>query len=407
MKKILPLVLVLVFAYQNGSSVPLLGKNHDIWNDGIYDDLDIDNRFWGNSSRLPKVLNFFPVPVEEECLALDKRRKGVCMNTYECKIQGGKSSGRCALGFGVCCIFMTTCGAEVINNITYFVNPDFPDLTTSMTSCNLTVKLVDEDISQLRLDFIHFNLGQPNRRTGVCEEDIFVMSNGLNTRQNLTLCGINSGQHLYFDVDPYQNQVDISMTLSKKTALRLWEVRIIQIPFTERAPIGCLQYYTGRKGIIQTMNYADNGRHLANQDYNICMRQEEGMCSIAYEPCSENSFKIHPNNGNDLMNSEVEDGSGFGPSGRQLDDECSDKIVVPCDNEDLLMSHDTPMMGYCNLVHCGDSLCAPGEKPCKIQSSALPFIIEIHFGASTRETSPEENLGMCLSYEQPDRKSVV
>lgn len=28
-------------------------------------------------------------------------------------------------------------------------------------------------------------------------------------------------------------------------------------------------------GIIQTMNYAINGRHLANQDYNICVRSEE------------------------------------------------------------------------------------------------------------------------------------
>jgi len=24
------------------------------------------------------------------------------------------------------------------------------------------------------------------------------------------------------------------------------------------------------------MNFADNGRHLADQDYTICMRQEEG-----------------------------------------------------------------------------------------------------------------------------------
>lgn len=50
------------------------------------------------------VLNFFPTPVQEECLSQDKRRRGICMNTYECRIQRGKSNGRCALGFGVCCI---------------------------------------------------------------------------------------------------------------------------------------------------------------------------------------------------------------------------------------------------------------------------------------------------------------
>ena len=43
------------------------------------------------------------------------------------------------------------------------------------------------------------------------------------------------------------------------------------------------------------MNFADNGRHLAEQDYNICIRQEKDMCSIAYEPCHDNAFRIAPN----------------------------------------------------------------------------------------------------------------
>lgn len=50
------------------------------------------------------VLNFFPVPVDDECLSDDGRRSGVCLNVYECRIQGGTSKGECALGFGVCCV---------------------------------------------------------------------------------------------------------------------------------------------------------------------------------------------------------------------------------------------------------------------------------------------------------------
>lgn len=53
--------------------------------------------------------------------------------------------------------------------------------------------------------------------------------------------------------------------------------------------------FLGSTGTVQTLNFADNGRHLANQDYNICIRQEEGFCGIAYEPCHENAFKIAPN----------------------------------------------------------------------------------------------------------------
>lgn len=35
--------------------------------------------------------------------------------------------------------------------------------------------------------------GQPNRRTGVCDSDVFIMSGGVT--QDLKLCGQNSGQH--------------------------------------------------------------------------------------------------------------------------------------------------------------------------------------------------------------------
>lgn len=125
------------------------------------------------------------------------------------------------------------------------------------------------------------------------------------------------------------------------------------------------------------MNFAENGRHLANQDYMICMRQEKGMCSIAYEPCDENSFKIGAGNGGSNngsggaagggsvgsmtgtmgtgapgmtsvmdtmqqimngMNPEMveEFGSGDG-SVESRTDTCSDRIIMPCDSEDIIM----------------------------------------------------------------------
>lgn len=45
----------------------------------------------------------------------------------------------------------------------------------------------------------------------------------------------------------------------------------------------------------QTFNFAENGRHLSNQKYKSCIRQESKMCSITYEPCNEYSFRIGPN----------------------------------------------------------------------------------------------------------------
>ncbi|GFG28139.1 hypothetical protein Cfor_12524 [Coptotermes formosanus] len=185
-----------------------------------------------------------------------------------------------------------TCGTDIANNITYFVSPLFPALSRDAAVCSVKIQKVDPSVSQLRLDFIHFNLGQPNRRTGVCDSDVFIMS-GPATEQ-LKLCGQNSGQHVYYDVENVKDPVSIVMNLTDNNLFRMWEIKITQIEFSERAPAGCRQYYQGNSGIIQTMNFAVNGRHLADQDYTICMRQEEGMCSIAYEPCDENSFKIGP-----------------------------------------------------------------------------------------------------------------
>lgn len=54
-------------------------------------------------------------------------------------------------------------------------------------------------------------------------------------------------------------------------------------------------------GIIQTFNFADNGRHLANQNYKSCIRQEKGKCSIQYEPCDDHSFRIGPMTGNGML----------------------------------------------------------------------------------------------------------
>lgn len=51
-----------------------------------------------------------------------------------------------------------TCEQEVFNNLTYFVNPNYPDLTTGMSSCRVKVKKIDPEVVQIRFDFIHFNL---------------------------------------------------------------------------------------------------------------------------------------------------------------------------------------------------------------------------------------------------------
>lgn len=52
-----------------------------------------------------------------------------------------------------------TCDQEVFNNITYITSPSFPSLMTKdIKSCKLKIKMISSDVSQLRLDFVHFSM---------------------------------------------------------------------------------------------------------------------------------------------------------------------------------------------------------------------------------------------------------
>ena len=59
-----------------------------------------------------------------------------------------------------------------------------------------------------------------------------------------------------------------------------------------RPPTDCLQWYTGTSGYIASFNYPGS-YHLANQDYTICIRAEQGYCSISYAQVSTTSFQLN------------------------------------------------------------------------------------------------------------------
>ena len=57
------------------------------------------------------------------------------------------------------------------------------------------------------------------------------------------------------------------------------------------APVGCLQYYNGASGMVQSFNYMqdigtpanlEGVNHLANLNYAACVRMESGYCGIRW-----------------------------------------------------------------------------------------------------------------------------
>ncbi|XP_072944923.1 uncharacterized protein [Epargyreus clarus] len=256
----------------------------------------------GGLFSIGKVLNFFPVGGERECQpsGYTVARAGICLNPYDCRQRDGRASGDCAHGLGVCCVFEVTCGGLVQNNLTYFMSPGFPELWSNDSDCDITIEKTHAGIMQLRIDFVHFTIGQPNRTTGECDEDVMILGEGAN---NFTICGQNHGQHVYYtlpsasetrEAGEFPRPRATRLSLRARGGDALWLLRLAQVPLAHSAPHGCLQHYTSDNGTIKTFNYAVNGRHLASQEYKACVRRNVGFCSIRYTPCDARSFRIGP-----------------------------------------------------------------------------------------------------------------
>jgi len=199
-----------------------------------------------------------------------------------------------------------------------------------------------------------------------------------NLNSNAMLC-IST---VYVDVSEGNEPVALNFRLTNGLQSRMWEMRVIQLGFEQRAPVGCLQYFRSPNGTLRTFNYLPNGRYLAEHDYLLCIRQERDMCGIAYQPCTRDSFRIGPggfqgasnatNTGNVAGNAsavssnagsanssddvvDTVEGSGAGSSlpeqemifasgatsstlflGRQ----CRDRILIPCDFEEFITVRD-------------------------------------------------------------------
>jgi hypothetical protein len=84
---------------------------------------------------------------------------------------------------------------------------------------------------------------------------------------------------VYIDIGPAEAATaTIGFTFMALAATRSWEIKVTQLECGSpmRPPDGCLQWHTGSAGQLTTFNFAGNALHLANQDYNICIRQEMG-----------------------------------------------------------------------------------------------------------------------------------
>merc|ERR1712226_446055 len=223
-------------------------------------------------------------------------RNGTCYTATECSDNGGTASGNCAAGFGVCCLFVYSSASTTISqNCSYIQNPNFPSAYASTSTIAWQINKCATNICTMRLDFETFTTTGPtvtNDDSPPAGLDSFVVTSSPIGFTAPTISGENKGQHMYMEVGPDSGAyITLTFTFGTGTTIsRYWEIHVTQHECSSTArpyDSGCLQYHTGSAGRIESFNFAQSTTtlygHLHSQDYNICIRQEQGSyCSLDF-----------------------------------------------------------------------------------------------------------------------------
>lgn len=245
----------------------------------------------------------------------------------------------------MCCVFLNTAAAtaSISENRTHLRNAEYPTYATATAAQSIvyTVKKMNSDICQIRLDFSAFVIGGPsvttesvtaNTATTSCANDNMVIA-ATSGELRGAICGALTGEHLYVELSPTSSDTAtitlttvVSTTLLPATAQRLWDIQTSQIPCyaTYRAPAGCDRYLMTDVGKIASFNFykvsgstpaaqstsagQNTGIELMLQNVNTCIRRSKGMCCVEYQVCNADSQGI-------LLIDETGTGTDTGTSG--------------------------------------------------------------------------------------------
>jgi len=259
------------------------------------------------SAKAKKAIGIFNiVKFDNDVCDAGNNMSGTCFTAEECSDRNGVASGSCAEGYGVCCVITLTCGATTRANCTYLnqqmSNTPATDSDSSQ-SCTYNICPVNDGVRRIRLEMDTFVIEPPftpdltgaavgsfgqGTSIGHCLGDSFVAASGV--ASSPVICGTNTGQHMVLDTDGSMCVTAIFNFRSGGAQQRNYRIHVVQFgEFNEMGgPMGCLQYYTGEMGTVNTFNWVGpvgaTSVHLANQHYNVCIRRRVAACRICWSP---------------------------------------------------------------------------------------------------------------------------
>merc|ERR1711884_902288 len=256
-----------------------------------------------NATRREKTFSLFSVDQfpNDVCTSTSGTyTNGTCITSSECGDRGGTTSGSCAAGFGVCCIYTySATGSVITQNVTYIVNPSYPSNyapTTTPATISYTIQKTSCDVCRLRLDFEVFILTVPSCAAqfavngvtvgpawGICNTDYMnIKTTAHQTVSSTTgnygnypyLCGTNSGQHAYIDMScTCTDTATLEFVLGDATNNN-WKIKTTQLSCDDRdvaSTEGCFQYFTAESGSFQSYGFQSSAM-ICGQNYATCIR---------------------------------------------------------------------------------------------------------------------------------------
>jgi len=186
---------------------------------------------------------------------------------------------------------------------------------------------------------------------------------------------------MYLQACPTCNELEFTWT---STTTKSWNIHIMQIPCTAewKAPEGCTQYFTGTTGTIYSYNY-QSSLHLANQNYQNCIRTEEGYCSISYTAIT---FSV----------------SSSGTASA-IDTSCSQDYIIIPEGGTTTSPNGAGVNRYCGVFLSSDSSALGATAHAAVVTAAVPFKVHVIFdNTETGSPAPSETgtTGFAITYTQ-------
>ena len=178
------------------------------------------------------------------------------------------------------------------------------------------------------------------------------------------------------------------------------------------APEGCLQYFTGVSGNVSSFNFktADNTNnaeypnHIADLNYNICLRRESGCCAVEWSTGSPyDQIGLFSVSGDLTTITGTNTVPGNADNG---DTSCQKDYVMIPQGGDVANPGRLPRDRFCGqaLGFCDDTATCADRILGAVYTSVRPFTLGVVTDSNEKDSSgvveDKSNRGFMLQYSQ-------